>query len=194
MYGLERFLEHVEQACASSGPNVLTGGFLSHRVDALALLGAAEAFAEQLPDADVLLTAEGAGIAPAFALALVLEVPFVIARRTAGRKPEDVFSTHDDDGQHLALAKDVLLPGQRVLLVSGLLGSGRVPLVLSSLASRAGANPVGLATFLEKTNDGGRNRLEVSGVPVFALVRLATDGERVFVERRVAKEGLRVQG
>ena len=187
MYGLERFLEHVEKACAT-GPQVLTGGFLSHRVDAVALLGAAEAFAEQLPDADVLLTAEGAGIAPAFALALVLEVPFVIARRTAGRKPEDVFSTHDDDGQHLALAKDVLLPGQRVLLVSGLLGAGRVPLVLSSLATQAGANPVGLAAFLEKTNDGGRNRLEVAGVPVFALVQLASNGERVFLERRSAKD------
>ena len=80
MTPLERFYSRLENAPISDN-DISLGGFLTHRVDAFALLGAARALAEQLPAADVLLTVESSGIAPAFALAQALELPFVYAKR-----------------------------------------------------------------------------------------------------------------
>lgn len=182
------------------GETLLTGGFLNHRVDVMALSGAASALAARVPTADLLLTAESGGIAPAFALAQALGKPFVFARRSIARVPGEVVQVRvgdlepdlagDDDrsDQHLIVARDVLPPGSRVLIVDDILGHGRTPLALARLALKAGAQVVGLAVYVEKTFQGGRNRLEVHGVPVFSLVRFASNGHEIFLERRNGHE------
>ncbi len=197
MNPLERFLAHV-QVAQSVGDTLLTGGFLNHRVDVTALSGAATALATRVPNADILLTAESGGIAPAFALAQALNKPFVFARRSNARVPGEIVQVRvgdldpnapeTEDDQHLIVARDALQPGSRVLLVDDILGHGRTPLALSRLAGMAGAQVVGLAVFIEKTFQGGRNRLEVQGIPVHSLVRFASNGTELFLERRVGQE------
>jgi xanthine phosphoribosyltransferase len=197
MNPLERFLAHV-QVAQSVGDTLLTGGFLNHRVDVIALSGAAGALATRVPNADILLTAESGGIAPAFALAQAMNKPFVFARRSNARVPGEIVQVRvgdldpnvaeTDDDQHLIVARDALQPGSRVLLVDDILGHGRTPLALSRLAGMAGTQVVGLAVFIEKTFQGGRNRLEVQGVPVHSLVRFASNGTELFLERRVGQE------
>ncbi len=195
---LERFLAHV-QVAQSAGETLLTGGFLNHRVDVTALAGAAGALAARLPTADILLTAESGGIAPAFALAQALGKPFVFARRSADRVPGEVVQVRigdlepgliEDDrvNQHLIVSRDALPPGSRVLIVDDILGHGRTPLALTRLTLLAGAQVVGVAVYIEKTFQGGRNRLEVHGVPVFSLVRFAWNGREIFLERRNGHE------
>jgi xanthine phosphoribosyltransferase len=194
---LERFLAHV-QVAQSAGETLLTGGFLNHRVDVTALAGAAGALAARVPPADILLTAESGGIAPAFALAQALGKPFVFARRSADRVPGEVVQVRIGDlepgliddrvNQHLIVSRDALPPGSRVLIVDDILGHGRTPLALTRLSSLAGAQVVGVAVYIEKTFQGGRNRLEVHGVPVFSLVRFAWNGREIFLERRNGHE------
>ncbi len=197
MNPLERFLAHV-QVAQSVGDTLLTGGFLNHRVDVTALVGAAGALATRVPNADILLTAESGGIAPAFALAQAMNKPFVFARRSNARVPGEIVQVRVGDvvpdadesetDQHLIVSRDALQPGSRVLLVDDILGHGRTPLALSRLAGMAGTQVVGLAVFIEKTFQGGRNRMEVQGVPVFSLARFASNGTELFLERRLGQE------
>jgi xanthine phosphoribosyltransferase len=182
MTPLERFYSRLENAPISDN-DISLSGFLTHRVDAFALLGAARALAEQLPAADVLLTVESSGIAPAFALAQALELPFVYAKRDkTGLSGEIKQIMLGDDT--VFVANDVIREDSRVLIVDDILEQGFKALALARLAVECGARTVGVVTIIERTFDGGRNRLEMEGIPVFSLVQLASNGEKVFLERR----------
>jgi xanthine phosphoribosyltransferase len=182
MTPLERFYSRLENAPISENTINLTG-FLTHRVDAFALLGAARALAEQLPAADVILTVESTGIAPAFALAQALELPFVYAKRDRTGLTGDVKQVMLGEDT-VFVAADVIRESSRVLIVDDVLEHGFKALALARLAHECGARAVGVVAIIERTFDGGRNRLEMEGIPVFSLVQLASDGEKVFLERR----------
>jgi xanthine phosphoribosyltransferase len=61
-----------------------------------------------------------------------------------------------------------------VLIIDDFLASGNTILGLVRLAETAGSQIVGIGALIEKTFEGGREALEPLGVPIEALVGIAS--------------------
>ena len=128
---------------------------------------AALALAPDVPTFDVVLAVSGVGEAFAGRLAARAGVPLAMARRS----------------EHRTLAP---LAQRRALLASPLLTDGVPELELAALARQAGADVVSSACALEFTARGGRSRLDMLAVKVYALLQLAHTPGGLQFERRGA--------
>ena len=94
--------------------------------------------------------------------------------------------------QRLALAADEVLllvsseflhEGENVLIVDDFLASGKTIEKLVRMVNSAEANLIGICAVIEKTFEGGRERMEQYGVPVEALAQITemTDDGRIIL-------------
>jgi xanthine phosphoribosyltransferase len=84
----------------------------------------------------------------------------------------------------LMVAPEFLNPGDRILIIDDFLASGQTIDALVRLVRHAGAELVGIGALVEKSFEGGRERLAGLGVPVEALAVIASmdAGQIVFEE------------
>lgn len=166
--------------------------FINHQVDPVLMDACGKALAESFKDTKPtkVLTAEISGIAPALMTAKYLGVPVVYARKYKPvTMPDTVYLTvapsHTKGRMvELIVSPDYLANGERVLIIDDFLASGATIAGLARLAKTAGANLVGIGTLIEKSFEKGRELLSNLGVPVIALVSIASmdDGKIVFLE------------
>ncbi|NND85664.1 MAG: xanthine phosphoribosyltransferase [Acidimicrobiia bacterium] len=165
--------------------------FLNHRVrpDVLREVGAGIGALIEGWGADVLLTAEASGIPPALAASLETGLPTVYAkkfvgpgrRRSFGR---EVSSPTKGFEYRVEVARHVLDPGQRVVVVDDFLSGGRTAVALVEIAREAGAEVLGGTFVIEKAWMPGRGRLESIGCEAHSLVSIASvdGGDVVFTD------------
>jgi xanthine phosphoribosyltransferase len=132
------------------------------------------------------LTAEISGIAPALATALQLGVPVVYARKTKPiTMPDQVFLTlapSHPKGRtvELIVSPEFLAGGEKVLIIDDFLASGSTILGLVRLAQTAGSKLVGIGALIEKTFEGGREKLEALGVQIESLAAIVSmEGDQI---------------
>lgn len=124
------------------------------------------------------LTAESAGIAPAFAAAEELGVPLLFARRRRTLLTDaDVFhervpSFTKGVVTDLLVPRKLLAPDDRVLIVDDTIAHGDTALGLVRIVENAGAALAGFAVVVEKCFQDGARRLRDRGVRVESLVRV----------------------
>jgi xanthine phosphoribosyltransferase len=175
---------------------VLTGGilkvdsFVNHQVDAGLMDRCGEEFARRFAalGATKVLTAEISGIAPALTTALHLGIPVVYARKSKPiTMPDQVYLTlapSHTKGRtvELIVSPEYLAKGEKVVVIDDFLASGATILGLVRLAEAAGARVIGIGALIEKTFEGGRDKLKPLGVPVESLTRIISmdGGEIVF--------------
>lgn len=165
--------------------------FLNHRVDPEVLAEVGEGIGAIVGDwdADLLLTAEASGIAPALATSLATGLPSIYAkkfvgpgkRRSFGR---EVSSPTKGFEYRVEVARHLIEPGQRVAVVDDFLSGGRTAVALVEIAREAGAEVVGGAFVVEKAWMPGRGRMEAIGCTARSLVTVASieHGEVVFAD------------
>ncbi len=167
------------------GELLLVDEFLNHRVepDVIKAVGVqlAERFGTTQPD--VVLTSEAGGIAPALACAAELGLPMIYAKKYVGpgnryTYAREVSSPTKGTEYRVEVARRVLAPGTRVLIVDDFLSRGRTAEALGDIAEEASCELVGFGFVIEKTFQGGRRRLEDRGWSVESLVIVdsMTDG------------------
>ncbi|MEN8242695.1 MAG: xanthine phosphoribosyltransferase [Chloroflexota bacterium] len=167
-------------------------GFINHQVDPVLMDACGEAFAKIFAEvgATKILTAEISGIAPAVATGKHMNLPVVYARKSKPiTMPDQVFLTlapsHTKGRMvELIVSPEYLAGGEKVLIIDDFLASGATIQGLVRLAETAGAVLVGIGALVEKSFEGGRELLQSTGVPVHALVSIASmdDGKIVFKE------------
>jgi len=168
------------------GELLLVDEFLNHRIepDIMAAVGVqmAERFSAVNPD--LVLTSEAGGIAPALACASELGLPMVYAKkyvRSGNRHTyaREVSSPTKGFEYRVEVARRVLPPGSRVLIVDDFLSRGRTAEALGDIANEAACELVGFGFVIEKTFQGGRARLEARGwnVASLVIVESMTDGK-----------------
>ncbi len=162
---------------------VLGGGilkvdsFVNHQVDPLLMDACGREFARLFASvhATKVLTAEISGIAPALTTAIHLGLPVVYARKHKPiTMPDQVFLTlapSHTKGRtvELIVSPEYLANGERVLIIDDFLASGQTILGLVRLAEASGSKVIGIGALIEKSFEGGREALEVLGVPVKSL-------------------------
>src|SRR3990172_5052896 len=190
-------MEALRQRILAEGSNLGGGilkvdGFINHQVDP----GLMQACGEQLAryfagvGATRVLTAEISGIAPALTTAAELKLPVVYARKSKPiTMPDQIFLTlapSHTKGRtvELIVSPEYLGPGERVLIIHDFLATGQTILGLARLARAAGASVVGIGALIEKTFEGGRQRLAELNVPIEALAVITSmdQGKIVFAE------------
>jgi xanthine phosphoribosyltransferase len=163
------------------GDLVKVDDFLNHRIELPLVMeigsSLALRFAGDAPD--LVLTAEASGIAPALATAAALDLPAVYAKkypREEAARPafvRTVVSPTKGAAYRIEVARRVLEPALRVLVVDDFLSRGRTAEALGEIVEEADATVVGFGFALEKSFMEGRRRLEDHGWRVESLVRIA---------------------
>jgi adenine/guanine phosphoribosyltransferase-like PRPP-binding protein len=193
---LRAFVESV----LPQADQILRSGQLAAHLNQDMILETIKHFETQLPNADLILALETDAAAFVFELSLFLKIPFVSA------KILDLVSSDDSDsstflqdhnlqqvrcGQDtLAVARGAIAPGSRVLVFRDVLSTGITTLGLLHLVNGAGAEAAGVVSLIEKGHLGGRSRLAVQQIPVFAAVGLTQVQQRTIFEQR--SHGVRV--
>ena len=160
--------------------------FLNHRVEPRIMraigYGLAAAFRDAAPH--LILTAEASGIPPAAATSDVLEIPYVYAKKYLGTGNRysffrEVASPTKGTEYRVEVARRMLEPGQRVLVIDDFLSGGRTAQALGEIVEEAGCDLVGMGFIIEKTFMTGRGLLDAHGWNVRSLVRIASIADGV---------------
>ena len=159
--------------------------FINHQVDPALMMACGEELARRFAHTrpDKVFTAEISGIAPALATAYYLHVPVVFARKHRPvTMPDQIFLTltpsHTKGREvELMVSPEYMHAGERVLIIDDFLASGETILGLVRLVQAAQAEVVGIGALIEKTFEGGREKLASLGVPIEALARISALSE-----------------
>jgi xanthine phosphoribosyltransferase len=182
-------IERIRREGKNLGNGILkVDGFINHQVDPALMDACGRELARRFAQvgATKVLTAEISGIAPALTTAQHLGLPVVYARKSKPiTMPDQVFLTmapsHTKGRMvELIVSPEYLADGEKILIIDDFLASGATIWGLVQLAQAAGATIVGIGTLIEKTFEGGRQRLTPVGVPIESLaVITALDGENI---------------
>jgi xanthine phosphoribosyltransferase len=112
-----------------------------------------------------------------------MDLPMIYAKKYVGPGKRytygrEVSSPTKGTEYRVEVARRVLAPGMRVLIVDDFLSRGRTAEALGDIAQEASCELVGLGFVIEKSFQGGRRRLEDRGWQVESLVIVdaMTDG------------------
>lgn len=168
--------------------NILkVGSFLNHQIDVDFLMRMGQEIARLYEDSGVnkILTIEASGIAIAVAAASHMHVPMVFAKKSKSQNitgdvyVAEIYSFTHGNTNSVIVGRDVLGPGDRVLVVDDFLANGRALLGLREIIRQAGAEFVGAAIAIEKAFQGAGDQLRSEGVRVesLAVIESMTDSE-----------------
>lgn len=170
----------VAERARIEGNLVLVDEFLNHRVEPAVIESVGKSLANSFADLnpDMILTAEASGIPPALACSRELDIPMVYAKKYLGTGDRysfarEVKSPTKGVEYRVEVARRVLPPGLRLIIIDDFLARGRTAEALGEIATEAGCELLGFGFALEKGWQGGRDRLERHGWVVRSVVTLA---------------------
>ena len=190
-------MDLLKQRILTEGKNLGKGilkvdRFINHQVDPNLMDACGAEFARLFAGTTAvkILTAEISGIAPALMTGKYLNLPVVYARKTKPvTMPSEVYITvapshTKGHNTELIVSPEYLLPDEEILIIDDFLATGATIVGLVRLAQTAGSKVVGIGTLVEKTFEGGRNKLAYLGVPVHSLVSISSmeDGQIIFTD------------
>ena len=176
---MQALVDRIRNEGRNLGRGILkVDGFINHMVDPVLMAACGEEFGRRFSSqgAQLILTAEISGIAPALMAGRSLNLPVVYARKHKPiTMPPQVYltvaSSHTKGVQVELIVSPEYLPRETpVLIIDDFLASGETILGLARLIEAAGAKLVGIGTLIEKSFEGGRQKLKSLNVPIESLV------------------------
>ena len=163
--------------------NVLkVDNFLNHQVDTKLMDLIGKEFADYFKEKNItkVVTIESSGIAPAYATALKLDVPFVIFKKqssaildteTTIQTPVHSFTKNTD--YILMASKKYLSENDNILIIDDFLANGQAAMGAYRILKEAGSSVAGIGIVIEKSFQDGRKKLEDLGLDVYSLARVS---------------------
>lgn len=188
----------LEEKILTDG-EILPGGvlkvntFLNHQIDVSFLRLLAEEVYEHYKDFGInkILTVEASGIGLACIVAEFFKCKVLVAKKHKSLNlSPDVYSakvysfTHQRENT-VIVAKEFISADDRILIVDDFLANGNACIGLIELAKMGGAQVMGVSCAVEKSWQGGHDRLVELGYDVFSLARvesMSDSGEITFVK------------
>lgn len=190
-------MDELKRRILDEGQNLGNGilkidSILNHQIDPHLMNEMGKEIARRFADSGVtrILTAEVSGIGPALTAGLALNVPVVYARK---HKPitmqEPVYfetaPSHTKGGEvRLMVSPEFLHESDRVLIVDDFLASGKTIAALGRIVEKSGAHLLGVACVVEKTFEGGRERLSAccERIESLAIITGMSNGQITFAD------------
>jgi xanthine phosphoribosyltransferase len=154
----QELLHRIKQDGSINGQVIKVDRFLNHMVDPLLIdrIGAelAARFAGQA--IDKIITAESSGIMIAQAMATHLGVPFIYAKKKRPLTMAEFFAASSysftkEESTTLYVSREVLLPGERVLLADDFFAVGSTYKAIEQIVEQAEATLIGGAVIINKS-------------------------------------------
>ena len=175
-----------------SGGILKVDGFLNHRVDVAFLNLLGKEIYEHYKNSGVnkILTVEASGISLACLAAGYFNCPMLVAKKSKSLNiSNDVYTakvysfTHKTEN-NVVVSKEYLDSNDKVLIIDDFLANGNACLGLIDLINQAGAEVKGISCAIEKTCQGGFQKLVDLGYDVYSLARIKEmrDDEVIFIE------------
>ena len=157
-------------------------GFLNHRIDVEFLNEIGKEFFSLYKDRGInkILTIEASGIGIACVTALNFEpvVPAVFAKKSASKNisgdvyKSKVFSYTHGREYDVMVSKEHLGKDDKILIIDDFLAKGGALEALVDICNQAGAEIIGVGIVIEKTYQGGGNRLRANGIQIESLAMI----------------------
>lgn len=173
------FLEEriLRDAKVCPGDNLNVNAFLHHQIDMKLVDQIAQEMIQRFRDKPInkVLTIEVSGISIACAVARLLDVPLVYARKTKSKyQPEAVYEAEVLSFRHknintIVVGKAFLGPEDHVLIVDDIMANGFALQGLISIVEDAEATVEGCAIAIEKGFQEGGDRIRNLGYQVESL-------------------------
>ena len=165
--------------------------FLNHQIDVSLTRELAKEIAKEFKGLGInkILTIETSGLPLSYAVAEELgDLPLVFGKKskslTVGNDvyKAEIKSFTRNINSTVTVAQKYLKPSDMVLIVDDFLAEGNASLGLLDLCNQAGAKVVGVAVAIEKSFQGGRDKLEALGLKVYsgANIKAFIDNKPVF--------------
>ncbi len=163
-----------------NGTILKVDSFLNHQMDVTLFNEIGKEFFRLFGDERVtkILTVEASGIGIACVAGQYFDVPVLFAKKSKTKNIDgSVYTAPVESFTHggvydVMVAKDFLLPSDRVLLIDDFLANGAALEGLISIVEQAGATVVGAGVCVEKAFQPGGERIRAKGVRVEALARI----------------------
>ena len=175
------------------GEIIKVDSFINHQVNPHITNELAEYFVNEFKDLriDKVLTLETSGIPIAYAVASLLGVNMVFAKKSKSKTVDtsniysaDVYSFTRGIVSTVTVSKDYILKDENILIVDDFLAAGNAALGLVDIINQGGAHCVGVCASIEKSFQGGRSKLNELGIRVRSGANIIAfkDGLPVFGE------------
>ena len=173
-----------------SGGVLKVDSFLNHQMDVKLFNEIGREFHRLFGDCGVtkILTIEASGIGIACVAAQFFDVPVIFAKKNKTKNiAGDVYTSKVESFTHgkvydIIVAKEFLLPEDRVLIIDDFLANGSALQGLIKLVEAAGATVVGAGICVEKAFQPGGDLIRSMGVRVESLARIKSMSEEDGVE------------
>ena len=164
--------------------------FLNHQMDTGLFEQMAEEFHRLFGAEGVtkILTIEASGIGIACVVAQKFKCPVIFAKKTKTKNIDGaVYTSKVESFTHgqvydIIVAKDFLLPSDRVLIIDDFLANGSALSGLVDIVTAAGAALVGAGVAIEKAFQQGGDMLRARGLRIEALARIKAMGSGGAIE------------
>ena len=175
-----------EEGCVKAGSVLKVDSFLNHQIDMVLVDQIAEEFVRRFEGASVtkVLTIETSGIAIACAVARLLKVPMVFAKKTRSVKMDgeayvaEFRSFNHKNIKTVVVAKKYLSSDDKVLIIDDIMANGCAMQGLISIVEDAEAEVVGCGVVIEKHFQEGADRIRNLGYRLESLAVIeAMDAE-----------------
>ncbi|MDO5716034.1 MAG: xanthine phosphoribosyltransferase [Tissierellia bacterium] len=180
----------LEDGVLLPGNILKVDSFINHMVDPILFMELAREFKNIFADKEIdkIVTMEVSGIAPAFACGAVFEKPVLFAKKTVSKTlGDDVYKTQvhsftKKTTYDVMISKELLKEGEKVLIIDDFLAKGKALRGLIELCEQAKVDIQGIGVFIEKSFQGGGDRIKEMGYDVHSLAKIREfkNGEIIF--------------
>jgi len=187
---MELLKERIRKDGKVKGTDVLkVDSFLNHQMDVELFAEIGKEFKRRFAGCEInkILTIEASGIGIACVVAQYFHCPVIFAKKTQTKNiAGEVYTAKVESFTHgkvydIIVAKEFLLPTDRVLLIDDFLANGAALEGLAQLVKDAGAELVGAGIVIEKAFQPGGDRLRAKGLRIEALARVQSMNEETGV-------------
>lgn len=170
----------LEEGEIHEGNILKVDSFLNHQIDVEFLKEIGKEFYNRFKDDNVnkILTVESSGIAIATMVAQEFGCPLVFAKKSITKNiAGDIYLTPVESFTHgttygVIVSKQFLGKGDRVLIVDDFLAIGNALKGLIRIVNESGAELAGCGAVIEKSYQGGGDKLRKLGIKVESLARI----------------------
>ena len=181
-----------KEGCVKSGDVLKVDAFLNHQIDMELVEQIAQEFVRRFGDRTItkVLTIETSGIILAGAVARLLKVPMVIARKTRSMNLDgesyvaEFLSFNHKNIKTVVVSKKYLNKEDKVLIIDDIMANGCAMQGLISIVEDAEAEVAGCGVVIEKSFQEGADRIRNLGYHLESLAAIesmdAQTGEIIF--------------
>ena len=155
--------------------------FINHQMDPDLLFKIGEELARLYADCGInkIVTIEASGIAPAIMAGHVMHLPVVFIKKKEPKTMSNMLSTvvHSftkDRDYTVCISADFLTPADKVLIIDDFMAYGNASMGILDLVNKAGAQVGGFGFIIEKTFQGGGDKLRAMGYRVESLAMVSS--------------------